>query len=77
MKKILLILIAFSFSILFVTGCTTEKEKKVVNVLNWSSYIPDGVISDFEKETYESLIFMAQILRGNVEGLNEFKEQLN
>jgi predicted nucleic acid-binding Zn-ribbon protein len=37
----------------------------------------DNTFSDFEKETYESLIFMAQILRGNVEGLNEFKEQLN
>ena len=36
----------------------------------------DNTFSDFEKETYESLIFMAQILRGNVEGLNEFKEQL-
>ena len=30
----------------------------------------------FEKESYETLIFMAQLLRGNVEGLKEFKEQL-
>ena len=37
----------------------------------------DNTFSDFEKETYESLIFMAQILRGNVEGLNELKEKLN
>ena len=50
MRKILLIIITFSFSLLLVTGCSTKKDNKVVNVLNWSSYIPDSVITDFEKE---------------------------
>ena len=44
-KKILLILI-----LLFITtGCT--KRDNELNVLNWSSYIPDSIINDFEKET--------------------------
>ena len=33
------------------TGCTSNKDSQIVNVLNWSSYIPDEVIKDFEKET--------------------------
>jgi spermidine/putrescine transport system substrate-binding protein/spermidine/putrescine transport system permease protein len=32
------------------TGCSKE-EKRKVNILNWSSYIPGDVILDFEKET--------------------------
>lgn len=36
----------------FLTGCTSSnKDNNIVNVLNWSSYIPDEVIKDFEKET--------------------------
>ena len=47
MKKILV----FLLPLLFLTGCThSSNYKGVVNVLNWSSYIPDTVISDFEKE---------------------------
>ena len=47
MKKVLIILLP----LLFLTGCTQSNNYKgVVNVLNWSSYIPDTVISDFEKE---------------------------
>lgn len=46
MKKTILLLII----IVLLTGCSNNKEKKVVNVLNWSSYIPDEVIKDFEKE---------------------------
>lgn len=45
MKKILAILI-----ILLLTGCGTKTNNNL-NVLNWSSYIPDDVIHDFEKET--------------------------
>ena len=45
MKKILVIII-FLF---FLTGCGQSKEN-VLNVLNWSSYIPDNIIHDFEKE---------------------------
>lgn len=45
MKKYFFIII----SLLCLTGCGT-KEKDVINVLNWSSYIPDSVIRDFEKE---------------------------
>lgn len=47
MKKIVLLIIY-----LFVlTGCSTNnKYKDIINVLNWSSYIPNEVIEDFEKE---------------------------
>ena len=45
-KKIIL----FIIGIFLLTGCSSSKENGVVNVLNWSSYIPDEVISDFEKE---------------------------
>lgn len=47
MKKILLVL----FILLFVCGCNNAKDMRVLNVLNWSSYIPSEVISDFSKET--------------------------
>lgn len=36
--------------VLGLTGCG-KKSQNEVNVLNWSSYIPDSVISDFTKET--------------------------
>ena len=45
-KKIIL----FILGIFLLTGCSSSNENGVVNVLNWSSYIPDEVISDFEKE---------------------------
>ena len=45
MKKILLILI-----ILFICGCENNQYDGEVNVLNWSSYIPQSIIDDFEKE---------------------------
>ena len=44
-KAILIILILLTF-----TGCQ-KQNTNVLNVLNWSSYIPDEVIKDFEKET--------------------------
>lgn len=47
MKKIIII-----FMILFLmTGCSPNENKDELNVLNWSSYIPDSVVRDFEKET--------------------------
>ena len=45
-KFIILILI-----LIFIVGCSSNDNKKVLNVLNWSSYIPDFVITNFEKET--------------------------
>lgn len=45
-KKILLLF----FTTIILNGCTSNKYNGVVNVLNWSSYIPDSVISDFERE---------------------------
>ena len=36
--------------LLGITGCGRSKEA-TLNVLNWSSYIPDSIIEDFEKET--------------------------
>ena len=47
MRKILIIFIC----VLLLCGCEKDTSKKEVNVLNWSSYIPFEVISDFEKET--------------------------
>ena len=47
MKKIVFI---FLISIFFLTGCGASKYEGIVNVLNWSSYIPNEVIKDFEKE---------------------------
>lgn len=39
------------FVLLFLTGCGEDKYSNgEVNVLNWSSYIPDDVINDFENE---------------------------
>lgn len=49
MKKVVIIFCFVIFSI-FLSGCTKDNEK-VVNVLNWSSYIPDSVIQDFQRET--------------------------
>ncbi len=49
MKKKFLI---FLLPLLVLTGCSKSGSYDgVVNVLNWSSYIPDEVIRDFEKET--------------------------
>lgn len=47
MRKIILLIIC----LVTLTGCSANKEyKDSINVLNWSSYIPNEVISDFEKE---------------------------
>ena len=47
MKKI----VCFLLIIILLTGCTkNNSDKEVVNVLNWSSYIPDEVIRDFQEE---------------------------
>ena len=45
MKKIFLCILV----LLILTGCQNT-EQNVVNVLNWSSYIPDEVIRNFEQE---------------------------
>ena len=47
MKKIIIVIVC----VLLLCGCENDTSKNVVNVLNWSSYIPFDVISDFEKET--------------------------
>lgn len=44
MKKLLIILF-----VILCTGCNNNQEQ--LNVLNWTSYIPDSVIRNFEKET--------------------------
>jgi len=49
MKKIILLIICI---LMLCCGCTNNKNKEnQLNVLNWSSYIPDSVLNDFEKET--------------------------
>lgn len=45
MKKVILIIL-----IILCVGCRKE-DNNIINVLNWSSYIPNDVIIDFEKET--------------------------
>ena len=40
----------FLFLILFLFCGCEKSEERVLNVLNWSSYIPEEVIHDFEKE---------------------------
>lgn len=45
MKKIILFII-----LILCAGCSNN-EDRVINVLNWSSYIPNSVVEDFEKET--------------------------
>ena len=45
MKKLFIVLLIF-----FLCGCGNIEYKGKVNVLNWSSYIPDSVIHDFEDE---------------------------
>ena len=47
MKKIVVIFVC----VLLLCGCEKNSNKNEVNVLNWSSYIPFEVITDFEKET--------------------------
>ena len=46
MKKNIIIIL----TLIILTGCGKQNNNKVVNVLNWSSYIPDSVIHDFEVE---------------------------
>lgn len=45
MKKIVLFIL-----LILCIGCE-KKEERIINVLNWSSYIPMEVIEQFEKET--------------------------
>lgn len=45
MKKLVILII-----LILCVGCN-KTEERVINVLNWSSYIPNEVIEDFEKET--------------------------
>lgn len=45
MKKIIVLMI-----LILCVGCESNKDR-VINVLNWSSYIPNSVIQEFEKET--------------------------
>lgn len=44
MRKILVII----FCLFLLTGCSKINYEDSINVLNWSSYIPDSVIRDFE-----------------------------
>lgn len=49
MKRKLFVVLCFLCLVL--SGCSKKDEGRVLNVLNWSSYIPDEVVRDFEKET--------------------------
>lgn len=45
-----LIFVVILLSIFLLSGCNKKKEN-VVNILNWSSYLPDSVIKNFERES--------------------------
>lgn len=47
MKKVILILL----SLLLLSSCNKNTSKEEINVLNWSSYIPNEIIENFQKET--------------------------
>ena len=47
MKKV----IGLFLVIMLLTGCNKSEDKRVLNILNWSSYIPSSVITNFEKDT--------------------------
>jgi spermidine/putrescine transport system substrate-binding protein len=51
MKKFLPVL----FAVIFLVAC--NRNKNVVNVYNWTEYIPNEVISQFEKETGVKVIY--------------------
>ena len=47
MKKIIVVFLG----LFLLSGCSNRgNNQEIVNVLNWSAYIPDEVIRDFEKE---------------------------
>lgn len=46
MRKLFLVIII----LVMFTGCSNREYDSSINVLNWSSYIPDYVIRDFEKK---------------------------
>ena len=49
MKRIKTLIVILT--LIMLTGCTSNSEYEgVINVLNWSSYIPDEVIHDFENK---------------------------
>ncbi|MDR2884383.1 MAG: extracellular solute-binding protein [Deferribacteraceae bacterium] len=53
MKKVLVVLLLIAVSALF--GC--NKNKNQVFIYNWSEYMPDEVIAQFEKETGVSVVY--------------------
>ncbi len=56
MKNKFIIIILFVF---LLTGCdNNNSNKRILNILNWSSYIPGSVIIDFEKETGINVNYM-------------------
>ena len=52
MKKRAIALTAIAAAVLVLAGCGQNKkaEKKVLYIYNWTYYIPDDVVQDFEKE---------------------------
>lgn len=61
---------------IFLVGCQRQDNKKVLNVLNWSAYIPDEVVHNFEKKygikvnytTYSSNEELLAKITGSKEG---------
>lgn len=71
-KRLLIVLLLMMFLI----GCQKQDNKKVLNVLNWSAYIPDEVVHNFEKKygikvnytTYSSNEELLAKITGSKEG---------
>ena len=51
MRNIMKISVVYCLFMAFLLSGCSKQDTKAVNVLNWSSYIPDSVIRSFEKET--------------------------
>ena len=39
------------------TGCSSEEEPKILNLYNWSEYMPQEVLDRFEEETGIQVVY--------------------
>lgn len=51
MKKFVALLMAALTALTLFSGCASNQEQKVLNVLTWDGYIPEDVLNDFQQST--------------------------
>jgi spermidine/putrescine-binding protein len=66
MKRMLIVLVCFGL-VFSSSGASLAAEEKVLNVYNWTDYLPDEIIKAFTKETGIKVLGDAQ--GGAVESL--------